>query len=139
MLRPYSKELARLIIIRHERTLARMFHESASGGPRIWPSFLTSTSVPSTGSPRLRSGQAGQAHPATYHSGTPQLRFWISDLGSRILTTIDDIERNSSDFTICSQSLTNFYANFQSALRNPHSSIVDPVAQPSWWSRDSNS
>ena len=43
---------------------------------------------------------------------------------------IDDIERNSSDFTICSQSLTNFYANFQSPFRNPHSAIVYPVARP---------
>ncbi|MGB6927914.1 MAG: hypothetical protein WBH05_01735, partial [Syntrophobacteria bacterium] len=40
--------------------------------PRIWPSFLASSGVPSTGSPRLRSGQAGQAHPATYRSGTPR-------------------------------------------------------------------
>ena len=32
--------------------------------PRIWPSFLASSGVPSTGS--------GQAHPATYRSGTPQ-------------------------------------------------------------------
>jgi hypothetical protein len=32
--------------------------------------------------------------------------FWISDLG--FLATIDNIELNSSDFTICTQSLTNF-------------------------------
>ena len=32
--------------------------------PRIWPSFLASSGVPSTGS--------GQAHPATYRSGTPR-------------------------------------------------------------------
>jgi len=32
--------------------------------PRIWPSFLASSGVPSTGS--------GQAPPATYRSGTPR-------------------------------------------------------------------
>ena len=32
--------------------------------PRIWPSFLASSGVPSTGS--------GQAAPATYRSGTPR-------------------------------------------------------------------
>jgi len=46
------------------------------------------------------------------------------------LATIDDIEINSSDFAICSLVLTNFSANFQSAFRNPHSAIVDPVARP---------
>jgi hypothetical protein len=56
------------------------------------------------------------------------LGFRISDLG--FLTTIDDIELNSSDFAICSLALTSFSANFQSAFRNPHSAIVDPVARP---------
>ena len=65
------------------------------------------------------------------------LGFRISDLG--FLTTIDDIELNSSDFAICSLVFTSFSANFQSAIRNPHSAIVDPVAPPSSWSRDSNS
>jgi len=65
------------------------------------------------------------------------LGFRISDLG--FLTTIDDIELNSSDFAICSLLLTSFSANSQSAFRNPHSTIVDPVARPSSWSRDINS
>ena len=65
------------------------------------------------------------------------LGFRISDLG--FLTTIDDIELNSSDFAICSLVFTSFSANFQSAIRNPHSAIVDPVARPSSWSRYSNS
>jgi hypothetical protein len=78
--------------------------------------------------------------------------FWISDLG--FLATRDDIERNSSDFTMCFQSLKNFYASFQSTFRNPHSAIVCQVARPprlseqardggqerpSSWARDSNS
>jgi hypothetical protein len=54
--------------------------------------------------------------------------FWISDLG--FLATIDNITPNSSDFTICSQSLTNIFASFQSAFRNPPSAIVYPVARP---------
>ena len=66
--------------------------------------------------------------PATYHSGTPRLRSWILDVG--FLTTIDDIELNSSDFGICSLVLKSFSVNFQSAFRNPHSAIVDPVARP---------
>ena len=48
--------------------------------------------------------------PATYHSGTPRLQFWNSDLG--LLATIDDIELNTLDLTICSQSLKNSYASF---------------------------
>ncbi len=58
------------------------------------------------------------------------LGFGISDLG--FLITIDDIELNSSDFAICSPVFRSFSANFQSA-------IVDPVARPSSWSRDTNS
>jgi len=46
--------------------------------------------------------------------------FRISDLG--FFTTIDNIELNSSDFAICSLVLTNFSANFQSAIRIPQSS-----------------
>ena len=85
--------------------------------------------------------------------GTPRLLFWISDLG--FLTTIDDIELCSSDFAICSPVLKSLRANFQSAFRNPHSAIADPVARPprlsppeaddggqarpSSWSRDINS
>jgi|GEM_PF-3333672 len=53
------------------------------------------------------------------------LGFRILDLG--FLTTIDDIEFNSSDFAICSLVLKSFSANFQSAIRNPHSAIVDVV------------
>ena len=34
--------------------------------PRIWPPFRASSGVPSTGS--------GQAHPATYRSGTPRIQ-----------------------------------------------------------------
>ena len=49
------------------------------------------------------------------------LGFGISDLG--FFNTIDDIELNSSDIAICSLVLTNFSASFQSAFRNPHSSI----------------
>ncbi len=56
------------------------------------------------------------------------LGFWISDLG--FLTTLADIELNSSDFSVRSLVLTSFSANFQSAFRNPHSAIVDPVARP---------
>ncbi|MDH3556686.1 MAG: hypothetical protein OEU80_10470 [Deltaproteobacteria bacterium] len=44
------------------------------------------------------------------------LGFRILDLG--FLTTIDDIELNSSDFAICSLVLSSFSANFQSAFRN---------------------
>ncbi len=65
------------------------------------------------------------------------LGFGISDLG--FLSTIGDIELNSSDLTICSLVLANSSANFKSAFRNPHSAIVDPVARPSSWSRDTNS
>jgi len=65
------------------------------------------------------------------------LGFRISDLG--LLTIIDDIEFNSSDFAIRSLVLTSFSVNFQSAIRILHSAIVDPVARPSSWSRDSNS
>ena len=66
------------------------------------------------------------------------------DLGFRILglgflTTNVDIRLNSSDFAIGSLVLTSFSENFQSAFRNPHSAIVDPVARPSSRSRDSNS
>ena len=64
------------------------------------------------------------------------LGFGISDLG--FFNTIDDIELNSSDIAICSLVLTNFSASFQSAVRNPHSAIVDPVARPSSRSRDAN-
>ena len=48
----------------------------------------------------------------------------ILDFG--FLTTIDDIRGNSSDFTICSQSLTNFYAIFnpQSARSFPKNILV---------------
>jgi len=53
------------------------------------------------------------------------LGFRISDLG--FLNTIDDIELNSADFAI------------KFLIRNPHSTIVDPVARPSSRSRDSNS
>ena len=56
------------------------------------------------------------------------LGFRISDLG---FLTIDDIELNSSDFAICSLALKSFSVNFQSAIRNLHSAIVDPVARPS--------
>ena len=53
---------------------------------------LASSGVPSThsmnsgqaGSPGLCPGQAGQAPPATYRSGAPRLRSWISDFRSRI-------------------------------------------------------
>ncbi len=65
------------------------------------------------------------------------LGFRISDLG--FLTTMDNIELNSSDFAIRSLVLRSFSVNFQSAFRNPPSAIVDPVARPSLWSRDSNS
>jgi hypothetical protein len=63
------------------------------------------------------------------------LGFRISDLG--FLTEIDDIELNSSDFAIRSLVpirslvLTSSSVNFQSAIHNPHSAIVDPVARPS--------
>jgi hypothetical protein len=66
--------------------------------------------------------------PATYHSGKPRLRFWILDFG--FLTAIDDIELGISDFAIGSRVLTSFSANFQSAFRNLHSAIVDPLARP---------
>jgi len=65
------------------------------------------------------------------------LEFRISDLG--FLTTIDDIELNSSDFAIRFLVLTSFSVNFQSAFRMPHAAIVDPVAHPSLRSRDTNS
>jgi hypothetical protein len=65
------------------------------------------------------------------------LGFRILDLG--FLTTIDDIELKNSDLAIRSLVLTIFSVNFQSAFRNPHSAIVDPVARPSSRSRDSNS
>ena len=44
------------------------------------------------------------------------LEFRISDLG--FLTTIDDIELNSSDFAIRFLVLTSFSVNFQSACRS---------------------
>ena len=99
-------------------------------------SELSALRAGSQASSCVHSTSRGQAHPATYRPGTPRLRFWISDLG--FLATIEDIERNSSDFTIYSQSLTNFYANFQFAFRNPHSPIVYSVARPSSRSRHGN-
>jgi glycopeptide antibiotics resistance protein len=45
--------------------------------------------------------------------------FGISDLG--FLTTIDDVELNTSDFAICSLVLKSFSASFQSAFRNRRS------------------
>jgi len=39
----------------------------------IWPSFGASSGDPSTGPVgELRSSRSGQAHPATYHLGTPR-------------------------------------------------------------------
>ena len=64
-------------------------------------------------------------------------RFRILDLG--FFTTIDDIELNISDFAICFLVRISSSANFHSAFRNPHSAIVNPVAHPSSWSRDTNS
>jgi len=74
---------------------------------------------------------------------TIQVRLGL-DLGFRIwdfgfLTAIDNVELKSSDLPLFSLVLTCFGANFQSAFRNPHSAIVDPVVGPSSWSRDSNS
>ena len=78
----------------------------------------------------------GRCGSAILGFSTPRLRSWISDLG--FLTTIADIELNSSDFSIRSLVLKSFSVNFQSAFRIPHSTIVDPVAHPSSRSRDSN-
>jgi hypothetical protein len=55
------------------------------------------------------------------------LGFRISDLG--FLTTIDDIELYSSDFTICSLVLTSLRANFQSAFRNRRSGGLPAIAR----------
>ena len=56
------------------------------------------------------------------------LGFRILDLG--FLTTIDDIELNSSDFAIRSLVLTSFFVDSQSAFHIPNSAIVDPMARP---------
>ena len=103
--------------------LARIFHESlaATTDMAVLPGVLGCRPLRRTVQVRLGF----------------DLGFRISDL--RFLTTIDDIELNSSDFAICSLVFTSFSANFQSAIRNPHSAIVDPVARPSSWSRYSNS
>ncbi len=53
------------------------------------------------------------------------LGFGISDLG--FLSTINDIELNSSDFTICFLVLTYSSANFKSAIRIPQSSTRRPA------------
>ena len=105
------------------RNLARMFHEllAATTDMAVLPGVLGCRPLRRTVQVRLGF----------------DLGFRILDLG--FLTTIDDIELNSSDFAICSLVLTSFSANFQSAFPNPHSPIVDPVARPSSRSRDSNS
>ena len=88
-----------------------MFHESASGGPRIWSSFSPSRKPCVLGCRPLRR--------------TIQVRlgfdlgFRISDLG--FLNTNVDIKLNSSDFAIGSRILTSFSANFHSAFRNRQS------------------
>jgi len=92
--------------------------------PLIWPSF------------RASSGLATLRRTIQVRLDF-DLGFRISDLG--FLTTIDDNELNSSGFAICSLVLTKFSANFQSAFRNPHSAMVDPVAPPSPRSRDEDS
>jgi hypothetical protein len=89
-----------------------MFDESASGGPWIWSSFSGS------------SGVGPCDVPLRYASAS------ISDFGSRIFDYIDDIELNSSDFAICSLVPAKLSADFHSAIRNPHSAIIDPVARP---------
>ncbi|MGB7031096.1 MAG: hypothetical protein WBF29_06585, partial [Syntrophobacteria bacterium] len=106
--------------------------------PRIWPSFLASSGVPSTGSPRLRSPRLARDRrdrqdrlplrrtvkvrlgfdvgfricPSDSH---PSGGFPVSDLG--FLTTIDDIELNSLDFAIRFLVLRSFSVNFQSVFR----------------------
>jgi len=59
--------------------------------------------------------------PATYRSGTPRLRSWISDLG--FLTTIYDIELNSSvwAFVLWFSGAFQQIFNPQSAFRNRRS------------------
>ena len=90
---------------------------------RIWSSFS-----PSCRLYELEAVRPRVSAPATYRSGTPQLRFWISDFG--FVPTIDHIELDVSDFAVGSRVLTSFSASFQSAIRNPRSAIVDPVARP---------
>jgi hypothetical protein len=81
------------------------------------------------GCPSLRAGGATSRKPGVLGRWTlrrtVQVRFGF-DLGFRIsdpgfLTTIDDFELNSSNFAICSLSLTSFSANFQAAFRNRRS------------------
>ena len=96
------------------RVLARITHESAA--PTADMTFLPGVLGPRT---LRRTVQVRLGF---------DLKFRILDLG--FLTTIDGIEFNSSDFAICSLVLTSFSVNFQSAFRNPHSAIVNPVARP---------
>ena len=62
------------------------------------------------------SGRPRVSHPATYRSGTPQLRFRIAVFG--FVTTVDGTELNSSDFAI----VIWFSRAFQQIL-DPHSAI----------------
>ena len=95
--------------------------------PRIWPSFSPSCRLyePEAWRPRVFLRQAQDRLPLRRTIQVRlgfDFRFRILDLG--FLTTIDDIELNSSDFAIRSLVLTSFSANF-------HSAIVDPVARSS--------
>ena len=108
--------------------------------PRIWPSFSPSCRLyePEAWRPRVFLRQAQDRLPLRRTIQVRlgfDFRFRILDLG--FLTTIDDIELNSSDFAIRSLVLKSSSVNFQSAIHNPHSAIVDLVARPSSWSRDS--
>ena len=89
--------------------------------PRIWACFLASSGVPSTGS--------GQAHSATYRSGTPRLRFWILDFGFRIFAHNWWYRTSEFRFRHLFSSSHELLSEF--SIRNPHSAIVDQVACPS--------
>ena len=76
---------------------------------------------------RLRSGQAV---PATHRSGTPRLRFWISDLGSRIFLlqlTIQSLLVQISPFVLwISRAFLHIF--------NPNSAFPTPQSSTRWHS-----
>ena len=93
--------------------------------PRIWPFFLASSGVPSATS--------GQAHPATYRSGKPRLRSRISDFRSRIFDYKWWYRTRLFRFRHLHSCSHKLLANFYSAFRNPHSTIVGPLARRLAW------
>ncbi len=109
--------------MRNSKYLARIFHElpAPTADMTVLPGVLGCRTLRRTVQVRLG-----------FDFG-----FRILDLG--FLTTIDDIELKNSDLAIRSLVRTSFSENFQSAIRNPHSAIVDPVARSSPRSRHENS